>query len=45
MDKLDKLGPVEWLKSSNFVLETKVAELNQNQMDQMLCENFILLWK
>ena len=31
MDKLVTLGLVERLKNSNFVLETKMAELNQNK--------------
>ena len=37
---------VNSLKNSNFVLESKMAELNQkikiNQIDQIECENFIL---
>ena len=48
MDKLVTLGLIEKLKNSDFILETKMVELNyikiqNNQMDQMLCENFILL--
>ena len=31
MDKLVMLGLVERLKNSDFILETKMAELNQNQ--------------
>ena len=31
MDKLVTLGLVERLKNSDFVLETKMAELNQNK--------------
>ena len=31
MDKLDTLGLIERLKNSNFILESKMAELNQNQ--------------
>ena len=30
MDKLMTLGLVERLKNSDFILETKIAELNQN---------------
>ena len=34
------------LKNGNFILESKIAELIQNnQIDQMHCENFILPWK
>ena len=46
---------VHRLKSSHFILESKMAELNKNnlvnlvvqnnQIDQMQCENFILPWK
>ena len=48
MDKLVTLGLIEKLKNSDFILETKMVELNyikiqNNQMHQMLCENFILL--
>ena len=34
MDKLVTLGLVERLKNSDFVLETKMAELNQNNSKQ-----------
>ena len=30
-DKLDTLGVVERLKNSDFILESKIPELNQNQ--------------
>ena len=38
---------VEKFKKCDFILKLKLAELNQNniqnnQIDQMLCENFIL---
>ena len=38
------------LKNSNFILESKRAELKQNKiqnnlMDQMQCDNFILPWE
>ena len=38
------------LKNSDFILESKMAELNQNknsnnQIDQVQCETFILCWK
>ena len=34
------------LKNGDFILESKIAELIQNnQIDQMHCENFILPWK
>ena len=38
------------LKKSDFILESKMSELNQkeiqnNQIDQMQCEKFILPWK
>ena len=34
------------LKNSDFILESKIVELNRNnQIDQMQCENFILSWK
>ena len=41
------LANFHWLKSSDFILESKIAELNKNkiqnnQIDQMQCENFIL---
>ena len=50
MHKLVTLGLVERLENCDFILETKMAELNENknsnnQIDQMLCENFILPWK
>ena len=50
MVKLVTLELLERLKNSNFILESKMGELNQNknqnnQIDQMLCENFILPWK
>ena len=37
------------LTNSDFILESKMAELNQNktennQIDQMQCENFIFPW-
>ena len=45
MDKLT-LEPVERLKNSDFILENKMAELNQNNhINPMLCENFISTWK
>ena len=31
MDKLDILGLVERLKNSDFILESKIVELNQNE--------------
>ena len=36
-----------WLKNRDFILESKIAALNQNKnsknhIDQMQCENFIL---
>ena len=41
---------VHRLKNSNLILESKTVELNQNkiennQIDQMQYENFILLWR
>ena len=50
MDKLVTLGLVERLKNSVFILESKMAVLNQNknrnnQIHQMLCKIFILPWK
>ena len=38
------------VKNSDFILQTKMEELNQikiknNQIDQMQCEHFILPWK
>ena len=44
------LANFHWLKNSDFILESKMAQLNQNkiqnnQIDQMECENFILPWK
>ena len=38
------------LKNSDFILGSKMAELNQNknsknEIDQMQCKNFILPWK
>ena len=38
------------VKNSDFILQTKMVELNQikinnNQIDQMQCEHFILPWK
>ena len=34
------------LKNGDFILESKIAELIQNnQIDQVHCENFILPWK
>ena len=39
------------LKNSDFILESKMAELNQNkkiqnnQIDQIQCENFFLSWE
>ena len=45
MDRLVTFEPVERLKNSDFILDSKMAELNQNknsknQIDQMLYENF-----
>ena len=45
-----QMGMVEKFKKCDFILKLKLAELNQNniqsnQIDQMLCENFILPWK
>ena len=31
VERLEKVGLVERLKISNFILETKMAELNQNK--------------
>ena len=31
MDKLDTLGPVKRLKNSDFILESKIAEPNENK--------------
>ena len=47
MDKLAILELVERLKNCDFVLEDKMTELKKikiqnKQIDQMLCENFIL---
>ena len=47
MDKLVILELVERLKNCDFILEDKMAELKKikiqnKQIDQMLCENFIL---
>ena len=47
MDKLVMLELVERLKNCDFILEDKMAELKKikiqnKQIDQMLCENFIL---
>ena len=47
MDKLVMLEMVERLKNCYFILEDKMAELKKikiqnKQIDQMLCENFIL---
>ena len=41
------LANFHWLKNSDFILESKIAELNKNkiqnnQIDQMQCENIIL---
>ena len=41
---------VSRLKNSDFILESKMGELNQNQnqnnqIDQIQCENFVLPWK
>ena len=41
------LANFHWLKNSDFILESEIAELNKNkiqnnQIDQMQCENFIL---
>ena len=38
-----------WLKNNNFILESKMAELNQNKNSQQLdrpdaAENFMLPW-
>ena len=50
MNKFETQGLLERLKNSNFILESKMAELNQNKSskppnDQMQCENFNLPWK
>ena len=47
MDKLVTLGLLEKSKNSDFVLESKMADLNpikiqNNQIDQMMCEYFVL---
>ena len=47
MDKIVILELVERLKNCDFILEDKMAELKKikiqnKQIDQMLCENFIL---
>ena len=35
------------LKNSDFILESEMTEIQiqNNQINQMLCENFILPWK
>ena len=50
MNKFETQGLLERLKNSNFILESKMTELNQNKSskppnDQMQCENFNLPWK
>ena len=49
MNKLVTLGLVKRLKNSDFILESKMAELNKknqdNQINQMLCQSCILPWK
>ena len=47
MDKLVTLRLIERLKNSNFILESKVVELNKMkiQNNQILCENYIICWK
>ena len=50
MNKLVTLGLEERLKNSDFILRSKMEELNQNknlnnQINQMKCKNFILPWK
>ena len=45
---MKNLGNFHRLKNSDFILESKMAELNQNQnnqIDQMQCESLILPWK
>ena len=36
---------VERLKTSDFILESKMAELNQNQKLNDVVRNFVLPWK
>ena len=36
MDKLVKLGLVKALQNSDFILESKLAELNQNENSKQL---------
>ena len=38
------VGPVESLKNDDFSLESKMDEIKiqNNQINQMMCENFIL---
>ena len=43
---MENLANFHRLKNSDFILESKIVELNRNnQIDQMQCENFILHWK
>ena len=44
MDELIMIGFVESLKNDDFSLESKTDEIKiqNNQIKQMLCENFIL---
>ena len=44
MDQLIMVGPVESLKNDDFSLESKMDEIKiqNNQINQMMCENFIL---
>ena len=44
MDELIMIGFVESLKNDDFSLESKMDEIKiqNNQIKQMLCENFIL---
>ena len=44
MDKLMKLGLVERLKNRNLFLETKIAELHQNQNSKQL-DRLDAVWK
>ena len=46
MDQLIMVGPVESLKNDDFSLESEMDEIKikiqNNQINQMMCENFIL---
>ena len=49
MDKLVRVRLVERLRNRNFMLESKMGnpikiKVQNNQIDQMLCENFNLPW-